>query len=95
MAYRDSGGSGHLPSGARLRDHRRLVGRLRAIGEALPGRARAVPLPGPRSWAAGLLLLLFAALDNLLKGAALNTVQIAEELVARDLVHPAADAIAA
>ncbi len=40
-------------------------------------------------------LNLFVVGDNLLKGAALNTVQIAEELHARGLVRPAADAVAA
>ena len=39
-------------------------------------------------------LNLFVVGDNLLKGAALNTVQIAEELHARDLVKPATAAIA-
>jgi aspartate-semialdehyde dehydrogenase len=39
-------------------------------------------------------LNLFVVGDNLLKGAALNTVQIAEELHARDLVRPAAGATA-
>jgi aspartate-semialdehyde dehydrogenase len=38
-------------------------------------------------------LNLFVVGDNLLKGAALNTVQIAEELHARDLVRPAAAAV--
>jgi aspartate-semialdehyde dehydrogenase len=40
-------------------------------------------------------LNLFVVGDNLLKGAALNTVQIAEELHARDLVRPAEQTIAA
>ena len=40
-------------------------------------------------------LNLFVVGDNLLKGAALNTVQIAEELVARDLVRPAEQVVAA
>lgn len=40
-------------------------------------------------------LNLFVVGDNLLKGAALNTVQIAEELVARDLVRPASAAVSA
>jgi aspartate-semialdehyde dehydrogenase len=53
--------------------------------EVAVGRVRA-DLADPMS------LNLFVVGDNLLKGAALNTVQIAEELHARDLVRPAARA---
>jgi aspartate-semialdehyde dehydrogenase len=53
--------------------------------EVAVGRVRP-DLADPRS------LNLFVVGDNLLKGAALNTVQIAEELHARDLVRPVAAA---
>ena len=56
--------------------------------EVAVGRVRA-DLADPRT------LNLFVVGDNLLKGAALNTVQIAEELHARDLVRPAAAALSA
>jgi aspartate-semialdehyde dehydrogenase len=56
--------------------------------EVAVGRVRP-DLGDPRS------LNLFVVGDNLLKGAALNTVQIAEELVARDLVRPAEQVVAA
>ena len=54
-----------------------------------PSAACAADLADPNA------LNLFVVGDNLLKGAALNTVQIAEELHARDLVRPAAGAASA
>jgi aspartate-semialdehyde dehydrogenase len=56
--------------------------------EVAVGRVRR-DLADPRS------LNLFVVGDNLLKGAALNTVQIAEELHARDLVRPAEPVLSA